>query len=53
MEKRNIIEEGRTPGFVKTGAAPDDFDKRAHDAFSGFRPRKLAEAKKDAKRPMK
>lgn len=40
MEKRNVIEEGRTPGFVKTGAAADDFDKRADAAFGGFRARK-------------
>jgi len=40
MEKRNVIEEGRTPGFVKKATAVDDFDKRAKDAFGSFKPRK-------------
>jgi hypothetical protein len=49
MEKRNIVEEGRTPGFVKHAAAPDDFEKKAKDAFAGFRPRKPAENKSGKK----
>lgn len=36
MEKRNIVEEGRTPGFVKKATAVDDFEKRAKAAFSAF-----------------
>lgn len=50
MEKRNVIEEGRTPGFVKKAvAASDDFEKKAKSMFNGFKERK-SDQKKQIKR---
>ena len=47
MEKRNVIEENRTPGFVKTAVSgSDDFEKRAKAAFGAFKERKPKPAKK-------
>lgn len=41
MEKRNVIEEGRTPGFVKKATAvQDDLEKRAKSIFANFKERK-------------
>jgi len=33
MEKRNIIEEGRTPGLAKQGSLDDAFEKQAVATF--------------------
>ena len=51
MEKRNVIEEGRTPGFVKKAVAADDFEKRARSAFSKFKERKPAPRKPETCKP--
>jgi len=54
MEKRNVIEEGRTPGFVKKATAvPDDFEKRAKSVFDSFKERKPVEKKQRPKAPIR
>jgi hypothetical protein len=46
MEKRNVIEAGRTPGFVKKATAiPDEFEKKAKSVFDSFKERKPAQKK--------
>jgi len=46
MEKRNVIEAGRTPGFVKKATAvPDEFEKKAKSIFNSFKEHKQPQKK--------
>lgn len=47
MEKRNVIEDGRTPDLTKQAAA-DDFEAQATAAFEAMDKRAEKKAQEDA-----
>lgn len=52
MEKRNVIEAGRTPGFVKKATAvSDEFEKKAKSVFDSFKERKPVQKKRKQMAP--